>query len=353
MFTLDLNGRVLYANKAARELTGRPGKKIIGKYFMLFLDKPSRVKALKYIREVRKGVEVIRDELHIVNDSRKVIPIEFTMTPIHRKNAVAQLHVSVRNISRRRELEDIARESAKMSAIQHFISGTTHEIQYPLKGLMEQTERLIKTYRDRDFEYIGYKEFSQIFETLETMRDQAEYCYKTTERLLKISQEKAGLNKKTCDANRVIRESILTLKDNIMKADVTIQTRLAKTLPPAAIGEIELGQVMTKIITNAVQALTLVGRIEIRSSYSKRDHKIRIDCVDNGIGISKDDLSRVFDPFFTTKERGLEKSSGLGLAIVYSIIKSYHGTIAIKSNSTDGTRVTLMLPVAKISKKQK
>ena len=79
---------------------------------------------------------------------------------------------------------------------------------------------------------------------------------------------------------------------------------------------------------------------------------IRVDCQDDGVGIPKELLPKVFDPFFTTKPRGIDKSSGLGLYIVYSTVKSYKGEIFIKSDHRKGTTVTMLLPVYNISGKK-
>ncbi|MBZ0167155.1 MAG: HAMP domain-containing histidine kinase [Candidatus Omnitrophica bacterium] len=232
-----------------------------------------------------------------------------------------------------------------MSAIQNFISGTTHEIHYPLEGLVKQIDTLIAKYKNRDFEYIGFKEYQQIFETLDNMRDQAQYCFDTTDRLIHISKRKVGLGRNYSDVNKVVRECVQSLKDGINRMDGQIQIKLSPRLLPAAIGEIELEQVVIKVLTNALQALNRGGHIVVRTAYLKTSGRILIECKDDGIGISKDDLARVFDPFFTTKERGLEKSSGLGLAIAYSIIKSFQGNISISSDRKWGTRVKLHLPV--------
>jgi len=77
----------------------------------------------------------------------------------------------------------------------------------------------------------------------------------------------------------------------------------------------------------------------------RKDNMVRIECRDEGVGIPQENLSRVFEPFFTTKHRGLEKSSGLGLAIVYSIVSSYRGEVVVKSDLRKGTTLTILLPL--------
>jgi PAS domain S-box-containing protein len=352
IFTVSLKGEILYANRAACEIVKFPAKKIIGKHFMVFLDRVSRPKTKEYIVQVKKGIAPMRDELTIKDGKGKKKPIEFTASPIYRGKEVVQIHISIRDISRRKQLEEFARESAKIGAIQNFISGTTHEIQSPLKGLLDQTQNLIDKYKSRDFEYIGFKEFTEIFESLVNMRDQAKYCCDTTDRLINISRNKIGTRPSHSEVNKVIRDVLQALKNTILKSGVNIHLKLADKLPPAKIGEVELGQVCGKVINNAIQALTRGGTIVLKTAYQPKDARIRIECADDGIGILKENLPKVFDPFFTTKEKGVDQSSGLGLAIVHSIIKTYQGNIEINSHPNQGTRVRIFLPAAKKTEKK-
>ncbi|MGE0267519.1 MAG: nitrogen regulation protein NR(II) [Candidatus Omnitrophota bacterium] len=352
IFTVSLKGEILYANKAACDIVKLPPRKIIGNHFMLFLDRRSRPKSKEYILQVKKGVTPMRDELVIKDSKGKKKPIEFTASPIYQGKEVVQIHISIRDISRRKNLEEYARESVKSGAIQNFISGTTHEIQSPLKGLLSQTQSLIDKYKDRDFEYIGFKEFTEIFETLVHMRDKAQYCCDTTDRLINMSRGRAEHGQKSSDVNKVVRDSVQSLKDSLVKSGVNVRLHLSSHLPPAAIGEVELGQVIVKIITNSIQSLTRDGHIDFKTAFSKKENKIRIDCVDDGIGIPKENLPKVFDPFFTTREKGEQQSAGLGLAIAHSIMKSCQGNIVISSHQNQGTRVKLVLPVFKKTAKK-
>ena len=78
-----------------------------------------------------------------------------------------------------------------------------------------------------------------------------------------------------------------------------------------------------------------------------KDNQAIITVRDNGVGIRPENLQKVFDPFFTTKEEG--NGTGLGLAVVYGIIKKHNGTIQVKSEEGRGTRVIITLPFPKPS----
>ena len=71
---------------------------------------------------------------------------------------------------------------------------------------------------------------------------------------------------------------------------------------------------------------------------------ITVDIEDSGVGIPQENLARIFEPFFTTKHFGVEKRSGLGLSIVYSLVQSAGGDIEIQSSLRKGTFVRVLLP---------
>lgn len=110
----------------------------------------------------------------------------------------------------------------------------------------------------------------------------------------------------------------------------------------------EVREVFVNLISNAVDAMPNGGRIDI-NSYNE-DKYVVIKVKDNGIGMSKEILSRIFEPFFTTKN---ERGNGLGLHIVYNIITSMDGTIEVESKENYGSEFTIKLPIKEITVKEK
>lgn len=293
-------------------------------------------------------------DLNIKARNGKTIPAEFMASPIFIGKKVAQIHVIFRDMRQRKEMESLLRESEKMKALQNFVVGTTREIQQPLKGLMDRSQSLIDKYKDRHFEYIGYKEFNDIMKTLQTMNDQMRYCYDTTDRIVSLNRRRAKLEERHCSVNSMIREAVNMLKHSLEVSDITLKLRLSSRLPHVAIGPLEMSQVIDNVLTNAIQSLPSGGgKIQITTKYQKALNFVRIDYRDDGVGIPKEVLDHVFEPFFTTKPRGLEKSSGLGLSIVYSIVKTHQGEITIKSDFRKGTFVTILLPVHRVKKRSR
>ena len=351
---IDPDGTTVYANKAAGQMFKTTPDQLVGGHFESHVDKPTIPTVWEYFKKVKSGIPIINATLEIKDKKGKLVPTEFTASPIFRNGKVVQIHIIFRDISEKQEMETLIRESEKMEAFQNFIAGTTQEIQQPLKGLLDHSRSLIDRYKDRNYEYIGYKEFQDIMKTLQTMNDQVKYCFDTTDRLNSLNRRKARLEKNHCNANQIIHEAVNMLKHPLEVSDIHLTLKLNSKLPHVAISSLDLSQALNNIITNAVQSLPgNGGKIQIKTTYQKAENTVRIDCEDDGVGIPNEVLTRVFDPFFTTKPRGLEKNSGLGLYIVHSIIKAHQGEVFVKSNYRSGTLVTIVLPVFNPRKKGK
>ena len=345
ILALNRAGAVSYANKAAARILGTTAKKILDQPFAGFLTSDSAREMKTALKRVHKEKRIVHDELFLQGKRGKPVPIEITLAPLIKDNKIVRVHVSIRTILERKKKTRLEREAEKIQLLHNFIAGTTGEIQYPLKGVLSKIKNLVKTIKARDFEYIGYKEFMQMIAELESMRDQMQYCVDTTDRLMSLTRKQVKGIHQTCDVNQAINEAVAGLKSYLTTAGVKIEMRLSSRLPRADIGAFELNQVLKNILTNAIQAVAIHGKIAVKSSYLKEEQKIRILIKDNGVGIVAADLRRIFDPFFSTKHRGLEKSSGLGLSIVLSILKSHKGDIAVHSSIKYGTEVRILLPV--------
>jgi len=228
------------------------------------------------------------------------------------------------------------------------ISGLAYELDSPLKSVLNHIEKLINDYKDRNFEYISYKDFKAMIATLEQLKRQLEHCSQTTGRMLYMGKRSVRLEDNSCQINDVIRDISGILSQQLKLAHVKIVSRLKKELPLAAVGQIECNQIIHNVLINAIQAMPGGGTVKVTTFLDRVQNGIAISITDEGVGITPDHLPKVFEPFFTTKERGIEKSSGLGLSIIHSIIKAVGGTVEIKSSLRKGTSVHILLPVFKV-----
>lgn len=148
----------------------------------------------------------------------------------------------------------------------------------------------------------------------------------------------------------ILDAAAATLSESVVRCNFLIPD----TLWPADIDEGQIRQVFHNVIQNAREAMSDVGTMDIRAENItlekdeeiplRAGHYVRILIQDRGIGIPKENLTRIFDPYFTTKKVRTHKGLGLGLAVCYSIIKNHNGLITVESEVRKGTTVQIYLP---------
>ena len=146
------------------------------------------------------------------------------------------------------------------------------------------------------------------------------------------------------DVNRLI-DKILLLNANLLKINrVNVAKRLSPELPRLSGSEDQLQQVFMNLVSNAAEAMEAGGGgLTIETGHDPSKNTITVSFTDTGVGISRENLSRLFEPFYTTKKKG--KGVGLGLSVAYGIIEEHGGAIGVDSEEGTGTRFTVTLPV--------
>ncbi len=149
----------------------------------------------------------------------------------------------------------------------------------------------------------------------------------------------AGDAGETADVNAAVR-SVHALTGSYAKMDARIELELADRLPPVDGAQALLGQALTNLVLNALNAISGGGRILLRTRVEGAAG-VAIDVIDDGEGIAPEVLPHIFEPFFTT--RGDRGGTGLGLASVQRIVERLGGAVDVESAPGAGTRFTLRL----------
>jgi signal transduction histidine kinase len=159
--------------------------------------------------------------------------------------------------------------------------------------------------------------------------------------IVNSSKGHAKIQSDTKDINTllfIINEALALLKHRIndeMTVTVIVPARIR-----IICNKQKISQVFVNLIANAMDAMGKTGKINI--NVSEEPDSISIKIIDNGPGISKDNLSKIFEPFFTTK--GTKDGTGLGLYIVKEIISEHDGEILVSKTDNTGTEFTITLP---------
>jgi len=226
-------------------------------------------------------------------------------------------------------------QSRKLASIGTFTSGIAHELNNPLNNLSLTAETLQIVCAD-----MSNPEVDELIQDILTQADRASQVVKN---LLEFSRtEKPFLRRLTI--SEVIDRTLKLIKNQIMITGIELEKNIPEKLPPIMGKRQDLEQVFLNILANGMQAMPNGGKLAIHVENGS-DGYIRTDITDTGSGIKSSDMEHIFDPFFTTKEVG--RGTGLGLSLVYAIVKNHGGYIEVKSELNKGTTFSIYLPIAK------
>jgi len=144
------------------------------------------------------------------------------------------------------------------------------------------------------------------------------------------------------EVKEVVEGTVKLIKNQLMLVGMKLVCKSPDHLPPIRGDLHNLEQVFLNLFLNAIQAMPNGGVITVEANES-RERYVEIKVSDTGVGIKPEDLEKIFDPFYTTKPVG--RGSGLGLSIVYGIVKKHGGYVEVKSELNVGTTFIVYLPI--------
>lgn len=147
------------------------------------------------------------------------------------------------------------------------------------------------------------------------------------------------------DLNSIIRELIHFMKGELEESRIRIELKLEEHLPRLKLDRRYIKQAFLNIIKNSVEAMPKGGLIKIKTFCHDQQILLRIE--DTGNGIPEDLLAKIFEPYFTTKDSG----SGLGLTVVYKIIKEHGGDVSVDSREGEFTAFTFSFNIPQTEKR--
>ncbi len=240
--------------------------------------------------------------------------------------AIEKLHHSVDELNNSNEklasAQIALKQSEKLASMGQLSAGIAHELNNPL-GVITMYSNILKDEAPDD---------APIRKDLELIVEQANRCKNIVGGLLNFARKNQVRLTET-DFNKFIEKSI----DSIIRPD-SVQVNFRSTLedPMVMIDNDQMMQVLTNLEKNAVEAMPDGGQLTI--GLSGDVSTVEIIMTDTGVGIPKENMDKLFTPFFTTKEIG--KGTGLGLPLIYGIVKMHKGQISVTSNSIPETGAT-------------
>jgi PAS domain S-box-containing protein len=365
IFGLDLHGNHTFVNPSAARMLGYETEELIGKpshttwHHTRRDGSPYPEKDCPIYAAYKNGlVYHVGDEIFWKKNGTSFF-VEYTSTPIFENGALAGAVVTFRDITQskvaeeeRLKLHEQLIQAQKMEAVGQLAGGVAHDFNNILTAMLG---------------YVGLLQMSIKGDTnLKKYTDQiisaCDRAATLTRRLLTFSRKEL-ISLGPVNLNVIIKE-LEKLLLRVIGEDVELKTFLTDDNMVAMADSGQVEQILMNLVTNARDAMPEGGLLTITTEsiemddeyirthgYGKPGRYAVISVSDTGEGMDEKTRERIFEPFFTTKEVG--KGTGLGLAMVYGIVRQHNGHINCYSEPGRGTTFRIYLPLIETPTKAK
>ena len=341
----DTDFRIIYCNPASEKLFGYTEKELIGKRPDVLNAEPAGSTLQNQIyQKIATGETFLGEALNKRKDGSTFF-CEFKVMPLTDEKGRIFAHAGLqRDVSDRKALENHLQNAQRMEALGTLAGGIAHDFNNILFPIIGMSELLVEDHLP------GSREHENLYEILKAGRRgsdlvkqilafsrQAEHSLAPV-RVQKILREVLDLVRKTIPANIRITQNIQN-DCRLVMADPTQVHQVAMNLLINAYHAVEPagGDIFVALEERALDDESLKGLSVEAGRY------VMFSVSDTGCGIGPADMDKIFEPYFTTKTA--DKGTGLGLAVVYGIVKEHGGDIRVHSEPGEGTIFQVCFPL--------
>lgn len=340
----DLEGRAQYVNSKFTEVSGRTLEDILDGNIEVLRDGHASEESYQdFWRTVRTGGEW-RGELTTERPGGGTVSESIKVSCLRSASGEITNFLCLReDVTERKKLEHELRQAYKMESIGTLASGIAHDFNNLLAIINGYAELCLHGINDPG---IVQKSFREIHRA-------AQRAGGLVRQILTFSR-KTEVKFSPMDLNRLIRDLVPMLAETFPR-NVTFTLDLDEKLPALLADSSQMQQIILNLCVNARDAMPSGGNITLstrrQSPAGLREHNVDpgrsyacLKVADTGTGMTDAVRQRIFEPFFTTKQGN--QGTGLGLAVVYGVVVSHHGSISVDSTLGVGSTFTVLLPLA-------
>ena len=240
-----------------------------------------------------------------------------------------------------RDKEELSRQfvqASKLAAIGELATGLAHEINNPLAIILSEQTNFLDLLGEVEIDEEHHRDLT---DSVSLVKRQVLRCRSITQKMLKFGRQ-GDTRAEHIQPGRHLDEIVRLLEKQAAVNNIELRLVLDGTLPEILIDSGEFEQVITNLVTNAMQAVNREGTVRVGAFL---DHEqVHFTVEDTGPGIAPSHLDSIFTPFFTTKPAG--KGTGLGLSVCYGIITRWNGRIWAESEPGRGAVFHFTVPIA-------
>jgi two-component system cell cycle sensor histidine kinase/response regulator CckA len=338
---LDASGVIRRCNDPFRELFGGDGTELRGIRIGDLLTDDSRDRLYELLRHALSGhAEVSALDLLPRRRPNRVVAADLSRMGIDGEPLFILYGLDA---TEQRHLQSQVNQAQKMQAVGQLAGGIAHDFNNLLTAMIGYCDLVLQRHRP------GEQSFADIMQ----IKQNANRAADLVKQLLAFSRQQT-LKPKVLKVTDVLTD-LTHLLQRLVGPNIKLSVVHSRELGFVRADQGQFQQVIVNLVVNARDAMPDGGEITVETKALKlarpmqRGHElipagefVQIDVVDEGTGISPENLTRIFEPFFTTKEVG--RGTGLGLSTVYGIVKQTGGHVLVESEIGKGSTFTILIP---------
>jgi two-component system NtrC family sensor kinase len=338
IITVTADDRVDGWNPAAERTFSLPANQAIGRRITELLPEAEYSAAR---RRLTQGGEREAFEITRALSGTRPLTLAVTLSGLrNRQGGLDGLIAIVRDITTEREIEDQLHQSEKLTALGQLAGGIAHDFNNLLQAILGYAQLMKQNPTNSEL----------IERSLTVVESAAMDGSETVRRIQQFARLRPDEQFVRVDINQIVQDAVAITRprweENLARESRPLELRLDLQAGALMQGRpAALSEVLTNLILNAMDAMAQGGTLTIATRHTA-GREVRVSVADTGVGMLETVRQRIFEPFFSTKGEG---GSGLGLSMVYSIVRRHGGEIDVDSAPGAGTTFTLTFPVAQES----
>lgn len=351
---LNNEDKIMQLNKVFIDFFGYSEKEAMGKQINdLIVPEEMKEEGLELTNKVANG-ESISKESERRKKNGELVTVAITGTPIKFSDDQIGVYGIYRDISdrkkaeaERQELEKKLKQAEKMESLGILAGGVAHDLNNTLVPILALPDLIIKKRPDD----------KELIKMVKLIRDASKRAADTVNDMLTLAR-RGKYDMKPYNLNNLLKSYFISSTFDAIEErfpKVKMKLNLSENIPTIKASESHISQVLMNLVNNAYEAMPEGGVLIVRTSevhlsesisgyeeIQKGDY-VLLEFEDNGTGIDKEDFYKIFEPFYTDKKMG-ESGSGLGLAVVWGVLKDHEAYVDVKTKVDVGTTFSVYFP---------
>jgi len=338
---IDKNGTIVDVNKRFCDIHGFGKNVLAGTHFGILEVKDNEGEKEERMRRIQSGESFVYEAAHYKRDGSTIL-FEVSSKAI---NIGGELYIQsfYRDITEKKQLQGQLLQSQKMESVGTLAGGIAHDFNNIVAIILGHISLL------NDCAGLDDKAKQRV----RIIENSARKAGQIVSKLMSFSR-KASFEILPVNLNNIIKDTVELCETMARSRRVAIKMETGDNIPHIHADSNQMEQVLMNLFVNAMDAMPDGGTIIIGTEFveiERNNHVhpllssgkyILIKVTDTGTGIPEEIKDKIFNPFFTTKGPG--KGTGLGLAMVYGIVKEHKGVLNVKSKTGKGTTFEIYLP---------